>query len=88
MTSLFIASRFMSHDGSRRMVAAVLLDAGDRGACASVDPDLAASAGLGVYGATMGLLLAASAGRQQRAGIEAVKRAGRDAWEKHHGGAS
>ena len=72
---------------SRRLVA-LLLDEGGEGACASVDPDLAASAGLGAYEATMRLLLASAAGRRERQGIAAVRRAGLEAWEKFHGGAS
>ncbi len=79
MTALFIAAKRADHDGSRHVIAA--------GSLIGVHAKVRLAPGYGfIQGAEMlaGTLLAA----RDRAGIEAVRRAGRAAWDKHHGGGS
>ena len=52
---------------------------------ATVDPRLAVSPRNASVELAVGMATARQ-DRRDRAGIEAVKRAGREAWSKHHGG--
>jgi hypothetical protein len=79
MTGLFIASKRVEHDGSRR-VAAVLVSAGGV-TRASVDPRTPVADELGPVQPSALLVQAVIRGRQEReAGIEALKRSGREAY--------
>lgn len=85
MTGLFIASKRVEHDGSRRIVAtgAVI---GDDVRIRAWGGDADALAAAVIAGRMRRELAEAEA--EAEAGIEAVKRAGREAWQQHHGGAS